>query len=142
MHHAFRHARNEASSEHYEATNICCQTCYTWLILTPKPVVTASLAAKRYSCTHSHFSPGPSGGPFQYKTLISTRMIPHSGTEYYHINENARVVNALDIIIINIHAVVDCIRQRFASHHDNSQQGCRRNRQGCFATRSSQDKEG
>ena len=38
----------------------------------------------------------------QYKTLISTRRITHSGTECYHINENARVVNALDIIIIII----------------------------------------
>ena len=35
-----------------------------------------------------------------HKTLSSTRMITHSGTECYHINENARVVNDLDIIIV------------------------------------------
>ena len=45
----------------------------------------------------------PSGGPFQYKTrLSSTRRITHSGTECYHIDENARVVDDLDIIIIMI----------------------------------------
>ena len=45
----------------------------------------------------------PSGGPFQYKTLSSTRRITHSGTaECYHINENARVVKDLDIIIIDV----------------------------------------
>ena len=41
-----------------------------------------------------------SGGPFQYNTLISPRRITHSGTGCYQINEYARVVNALNNIII------------------------------------------
>ena len=43
-----------------------------------------------------------SGGPFQYKTLSSTRRITLSGTEGFHINENARVVNILRLLLSKI----------------------------------------
>ena len=44
----------------------------------------------------------PSGGPFQYKTLSSTRRITHSGTEGFHISEKARVVNVLRLLLLSI----------------------------------------
>ena len=50
----------------------------------------------RYTCSWIDRS---SGGPFQYKTLSSTRRITHSGTEGFHINENARVVNVLRLLL-------------------------------------------
>ena len=44
----------------------------------------------RYTCSWIDW---PSGGPFRYETLSSTRRITHSGTEGFHINENVQEVN-------------------------------------------------
>ena len=76
-----------------------CSTTPTWCIFLPHEYVAIKGIHPwwRYTCS---WIDCPSGGPFQYKTLISTRRITYSGTKCYHINENARVVNALDIIII------------------------------------------
>ena len=67
---------------------------------------------RRYTCSWIDW---PSGGPFQYNTLISTRRITQSGTDCYLINAYARVANALNIIII----ITLCINVSviYTTHH-------------------------
>ena len=57
----------------------------------------------RYTCSWIDW---PSAGPFQYKTLSSTCKSTHSGTEGFHINENARVVNVLRLLLLLLLLVV------------------------------------
>ena len=54
---------------------------------------------RMWRCTCSWID-WPSGGPFQYNTLISTRRITHSGTECNHITEYAPLANDFKILLL------------------------------------------